>query len=106
MKLSLRTVMAQAVEAYPNEPRPSWVLNWPGQVVLAASIIHWTSQVTQVSTRKFNAKSTQDVCLSLQQVYTYVLSSRNKVSQGAFRNILFRNIPQRFDLGALLESDF
>ena len=49
MKLSLRTVMAKAVEAYPKEARKVWVLNWPGQVVLAASIVHWTTEVTNVN---------------------------------------------------------
>ena len=48
MKLSLRKVMADAVESYPNQPRQEWVLNWPGQVVLASSIVHWTAEVTQV----------------------------------------------------------
>ena len=48
MKLSLQTVMAKAVEAYPKEARKVWVLNWPGQVVLAASIVHWTTEVSQV----------------------------------------------------------
>ena len=51
MKLSLREVMAEAVEAYPKTPRKEWVLNWPGQVVLASSTIHWTAEVTQVWTR-------------------------------------------------------
>ena len=49
MKLSLRTVTTKAVEAYPKEARKVWVLNWPGQVVLAASIVHWTTEVTRVS---------------------------------------------------------
>lgn len=49
MKLSLRDVTKQAVEAYDVNARTQWVLNWPGQVVLAASAIHWTSEVTQVS---------------------------------------------------------
>ena len=48
MKLSLRQVTQQAIEAYGNVPRTEWVLNWPGQVVLAASITHWTAEVTQV----------------------------------------------------------
>jgi dynein heavy chain len=47
MKLSLHEVMARAVEAYPNTPRQQWVLEWPGQVVLASSIVHWTAEVTQ-----------------------------------------------------------
>lgn len=48
MKLSLQEVMQQAVEAYPVTPRKEWVLQWPGQVVLAASQVHWTAEVTQV----------------------------------------------------------
>ena len=42
-------VMKKAVKEYPTIPRKDWVVKWPGQVVLAASQIHWTSEVTQVS---------------------------------------------------------
>ena len=48
MKLSLREVMGKAVKAYPLQPREEWVLNWPGQVVIASSTVHWTAEVTQV----------------------------------------------------------
>ena len=48
MKLSLREVMCKAVAAYPTTKRTDWVLQWPGQIVLAASQIHWTAEVTQV----------------------------------------------------------
>ncbi|RUS73939.1 hypothetical protein EGW08_018296 [Elysia chlorotica] len=48
MKLSLREVMGKAVNAYPSIEREQWVLQWPGQIVLAASQIHWTAEVTQV----------------------------------------------------------
>ena len=48
MKLSLRSVSVQAVEAYTKKSRREWVLEWPGQVVLATSQIHWTAEVTQV----------------------------------------------------------
>ncbi|XP_052058680.1 dynein axonemal heavy chain 3-like isoform X1 [Mytilus californianus] len=50
MKLSLRVVSAKAVQAYTKKPRCEWVLEWPGQIVLAASQIHWTSEVTQAIT--------------------------------------------------------
>ncbi|XP_064633532.1 dynein axonemal heavy chain 3-like isoform X2 [Lineus longissimus] len=46
MKLSLRETMTKATAAYPNTPRKDWVMNWPGQVVLASSSIHWTTEVT------------------------------------------------------------
>jgi len=48
MKLSLQEVMSEAVTAYPQNLRTEWVLSWPGQVVLASSIIYWTKEVTQV----------------------------------------------------------
>ena len=48
MKLSLKEVSIKAVDAYSKIPRSEWVLQWPGQVVLAASQIHWTAEVTQV----------------------------------------------------------
>ena len=53
MKLSLREEMRKAVEAYPVTKRTDWVLQWPGQIVLAASQIHWTAEVTQASARLF-----------------------------------------------------
>ena len=51
--------MRQAVEAYPAEPRPAWILHWPGQVVLAASIVHWTAEVTQVGKHTHKHRHTQ-----------------------------------------------
>lgn len=45
MIVSLRDVMAQAVGAYEAEPRVQWVVEWPGQVVLAGTSIYWTRDV-------------------------------------------------------------
>ena len=60
MKLSLQEVMSEAVTAYPQNPRTDWVLSWPGQVVLASSIIYWTKEVTQVG---------QEMILAVNKVY-------------------------------------
>lgn len=46
MILSLRDVMKESVVAYDEIPRNKWVLDWPGQVVIAASTIYWTKDVT------------------------------------------------------------
>ena len=46
MVTSLQEVCKQSVVAYKEDPRSQWVLEWPGQVVIAASTIYWTSQVT------------------------------------------------------------
>ena len=47
MILSLKDVMEKAVLAYTQVPRSKWVLDWPGQVVIAASSIHWTTEVAE-----------------------------------------------------------
>ena len=46
MILSLQDVMKESVTAYEEKPRDKWVLEWPGQVVIAASTIYWTKDVT------------------------------------------------------------
>lgn len=45
MMKSLKTITTNAVKDYVNRKRDAWLLNWPGQVVLAVSQIYWTSQV-------------------------------------------------------------
>ena len=45
MILSLQDVMKESVVAYNEKPRNKWVLEWPGQVVIAASTIYWTRDV-------------------------------------------------------------
>ncbi len=47
---SLKDVSAEAVKAYPITPRKNWVLDWPGQTVIAASTIYWTEEVTDAIT--------------------------------------------------------
>lgn len=48
MKNSIKNVMAEAVRSYSQTKRIDWVLDWPGQVVLACDLIYWTSEVTEV----------------------------------------------------------
>ena len=46
MIVSLKDVMSNAVAAYNQDPRKKWVLEWPGQIVIAASTVYWTADVT------------------------------------------------------------
>ncbi|XP_018046945.1 PREDICTED: dynein heavy chain 3, axonemal [Atta colombica] len=45
MVISMRDVAEQSVLAYFDAVREEWVLSWPGQIVICASQIHWTSEV-------------------------------------------------------------
>jgi dynein heavy chain len=44
---SVRDSCRQALLAYASRPRDKWVLEWPGQVVLAVSAVFWTQDVGQ-----------------------------------------------------------
>uniref|UniRef100_A0A4W6EEI5 Dynein axonemal heavy chain 7 n=1 Tax=Lates calcarifer TaxID=8187 RepID=A0A4W6EEI5_LATCA len=47
MLKSVRHVIHQGVIQYTEVPRKKWVLQWPGQVVICASSIFWTSEVSE-----------------------------------------------------------
>ena len=45
MKDCLKKICQDSVTAYANEKRTNWVMNWPGQIILAVSQIYWTQGV-------------------------------------------------------------
>ncbi|KAK5855256.1 hypothetical protein PBY51_005374 [Eleginops maclovinus] len=47
MLKSVRHVIHQGVMQYTELPRKEWVLQWPGQVVICASSIFWTTEVSE-----------------------------------------------------------
>lgn len=51
MKLTMCEIIEKSLIAYKNIKRHEWVMQWPGQAVLAVSCIHWTSEVTQAILR-------------------------------------------------------
>ncbi|EFJ49499.1 flagellar inner dynein arm heavy chain 11 [Volvox carteri f. nagariensis] len=50
MRVSVATVMRHAIKAYPTTARASWILEWPGQVVLAVAQAYWTMGVVEALT--------------------------------------------------------
>ncbi|ESO89348.1 hypothetical protein LOTGIDRAFT_210379 [Lottia gigantea] len=47
MRESLRLIIKEALVNYKEIPRTEWVLNWPGQVVIAGCQTHWSAEVTE-----------------------------------------------------------
>lgn len=45
MKASVKSVMFDAIADYTKVPRTEWVQKWPGQTVLNASQLHWTTEI-------------------------------------------------------------
>lgn len=48
MKLTLKSEASKAINGYHQLSRLDWISKYPGQIIVATSIIYWTSEVTQV----------------------------------------------------------
>ncbi|XP_025927284.1 dynein heavy chain 1, axonemal [Apteryx rowi] len=65
MKASVRDNIERSVGVYPETPRTTWVLQWPGQVTIAGCQIFWTKEVSEaleagdLASRLFPQLSTQ-----------------------------------------------
>ncbi|EMP33877.1 Dynein heavy chain 1, axonemal [Chelonia mydas] len=65
MKASVRDNIERSIRVYPQTPRCSWVLQWPGQVTIAGCQTFWTKEVSEalevgdLSTRLFPQLSAQ-----------------------------------------------
>ncbi|NWU63519.1 DYH1 protein, partial [Pterocles burchelli] len=47
MKASVRDNIERSIGVYPETPRTTWVLQWPGQVVIAGCQVFWTKEVSE-----------------------------------------------------------
>nr|XP_031846529.1 dynein heavy chain 3, axonemal-like isoform X2 [Nomia melanderi] len=80
MVASLRDIAEESVIAYFTVPRDEWIFSWPGQIVICASQVHWTSEVCE----SFEARSTADYLLQCNaQIEDAVALVRGKLDTGA-----------------------
>lgn len=47
MRTTVREVIEKALDSYRETARHDWVVQWPGQAVLAVSSTYWTTEMTQ-----------------------------------------------------------
>uniref|UniRef100_A0A672TR52 Dynein axonemal heavy chain 3 n=1 Tax=Strigops habroptila TaxID=2489341 RepID=A0A672TR52_STRHB len=87
MLASVRQVIEDGIGGYIEVPRKTWVLQWPGQVVICVSSIFWTEEVSEAIRKGTLPKSNQ-------QIGDIVELVRGQLSSGA-----------RLTLGALTVID-
>ncbi|KAL2653371.1 hypothetical protein R1flu_021499 [Riccia fluitans] len=77
MRTSLQDVCRRAYEAYPISDRVQWIVDWPGQIVLAVSQMYWTQEVTE-SIRKSTLSLYEQKCTT--QLQAVVSKVRGKLT--------------------------
>jgi dynein heavy chain len=91
MILSIRFVIKDATADYVKTPRKKWVIEWPGQVVICAGQIYWTSE-TEQAIKSNTLRDYLEVCNN--QINDTVALVRGDLEMGA-----------RITLGALIVID-
>ncbi|KAM4676017.1 dynein axonemal heavy chain 3-like [Discoglossus pictus] len=92
MKTSLHEVMIQSITAYAESPRKKWALQWPGQVILASSMVQWTMETSKAIMQKGGLQSYLKQCS--EQIEEIVDLVRGRITK-----------MERITLGALITID-
>ncbi|XP_033740540.1 dynein heavy chain 3, axonemal-like isoform X1 [Pecten maximus] len=84
---SLRKVIIESLEAYKVTNRNNWVLEWAGQVVICASSIYWTTEVSEAMTeqgglKKYHLKCNDQIA-DIVQLVRGKLETGHRVTLGA-----------------------
>ncbi|XP_076299082.1 dynein heavy chain 3, axonemal isoform X2 [Lasioglossum baleicum] len=80
MVTSLRDIAEESVIAYFTTPRDEWIFSWPGQIVICASQVHWTSEVCE----SFETRSIARYLMKCNyQIEEAVALVRGKLDSGA-----------------------
>ncbi|XP_009068409.1 PREDICTED: dynein heavy chain 3, axonemal [Acanthisitta chloris] len=91
MLASIKQVLQDGMTEYSTVPRKTWVLQWPGQVVICVSSIYWTEEVSEAIAKGTLQDLLEKCNLQIKDIVELV---RGKLSSGA-----------RLTLGALIVID-
>uniref|UniRef100_A0A8C3L5I1 Dynein axonemal heavy chain 12 n=1 Tax=Chrysolophus pictus TaxID=9089 RepID=A0A8C3L5I1_CHRPC len=108
MLRSIRSVIARSRMAYLETERKSWVLEWPGQVVLCVSQMFWTSEVHEVlSIPIMGLKDYYDTLqLQLNDIVELVRGKLSKQTRTTLGALVTIDVHARDVLMEMIESDF
>uniref|UniRef100_A0A8C3L981 Dynein axonemal heavy chain 12 n=1 Tax=Chrysolophus pictus TaxID=9089 RepID=A0A8C3L981_CHRPC len=98
MLRSIRSVIARSRMAYLETERKSWVLEWPGQVVLCVSQMFWTSEVHEVLCSQPE--------LQLNDIVELVRGKLSKQTRTTLGALVTIDVHARDVLMEMIESDF
>ncbi|TPX33936.1 hypothetical protein SeMB42_g07413 [Synchytrium endobioticum] len=106
MQMSIHEEISKALRAYSETPRERWVLDWPGQVVLCASQVYWTKDVTEAIRRGGEAglKQYKDLLIKqLESTVALVRGDLTSVSRATLSALVVIDVHAR-DVVAELEN--
>ncbi|KAL2642110.1 hypothetical protein R1flu_009697 [Riccia fluitans] len=105
MKTSLRYVTSRSFKAYAVKPRVDWLLDWPGQVAICVSQMHWTAEVAE-SIRSGTLKDREEECTrQLQAIVNKVRGKLTKLERKTFGALIVLDVHARDVVKGLADLD-
>eukprot|EP00002_Diphylleia_rotans_P012132 TRINITY_DN2375_c0_g1_i1.p1 TRINITY_DN2375_c0_g1~~TRINITY_DN2375_c0_g1_i1.p1 ORF type:complete len:4335 (+),score=913.34 TRINITY_DN2375_c0_g1_i1:198-13202(+) len=107
MKLTIKNIITEAVTTYNRHPREKWIAQWPGQVVLTAGQIIFTSHMHQgmlvQAKRGLRALKTR-IVEQLNHVTTIVRGEIGPLFRMTLGSLLVMDVHNRDTVDSLIES--
>lgn len=103
MRITVKDIIQEAMKAYPRmaedltarAERKEWVLAWPGQVVLNASQLYWTEEVTMAIKKQMLDKYTEQLNEQLLQIVHLVRGKLSKMERTTLGALCVIDVHQR-----------
>ena len=106
MQSSIHEEISKALRAYSETPRERWVLDWPGQVVLCASQIYWTKDVTEAIRRESGLKHYKELLIKqLESTVALVRGDLTSVSRATLSALVVIDVHARDVVGELENAE-
>lgn len=102
MRITVKEILQAAAKVYPemenfevNPERAKWVISWPGQVVLNASQLFWTKEVTEAIKEGMLDQYTEQLNKQLLQIVHLVRGNIGKMERTTLGALSVIDIHQR-----------
>ncbi|XP_070190635.1 dynein axonemal heavy chain 1-like isoform X2 [Littorina saxatilis] len=105
MKESLRLIIKDSLADYTKTPRKDWVLNWPGQVVIAGCQTYWSSEVTEALEHN-TLKERNEILLSqLDDLRNLVRQDISKIGRMTLSALIVIEVHARDVVGNMVKEE-
>ncbi|KAG7377648.1 hypothetical protein PHYPSEUDO_011184 [Phytophthora pseudosyringae] len=106
---SVRDQTERSLAAYPLEERETWMLKWPAQVVLAASQVYWTQDVTRALNLGNGVNGikayVQELNSQLEKIVMLVRGNLTKLERTTIGALVVIDVHARDTISHMIEKD-
>ncbi|NXN51379.1 DYH1 protein, partial [Rynchops niger] len=106
MKATVRDNIERSIGVYPETPRTTWVLEWPGQVVIAVCQIFWTKEVSEaLEAGDLSSRLFPQLCTQLGNLVALVRGKLSKMQRAVLSALIVIEVHAKDVAAKLIEEN-